>query len=505
MQTTTSQEQRLGTLSRIRRVHGHPGDPYEVIFVGHDDRIVVPLTEWYRLRKEQGSRSTRETYLACLLPFLTFLIEQGTCPWNASPERLRPVLVAFHRDRLGCQIHPRKDQEAIEIVPTRDTPLSESTLRVMRAALHDFYLVLKDAGLYPFPNPLSSEILVAFKREHMRTLANRGAPEHAGIREETREQSRRRPTAFIRHPKAQGWKPELRKELADVRKGMHQVLDAMIDSDEVSLREKAVLELLRTTGARLHEVIQLSVGGYRNDGVAGQANTVNKGSFGREIKTIYFGHNPRTEQALTRYLEQMRPLHDPCGRSVLKDVQDHEPLFLTERKTAYSVKSFYWHWYRHYTPLQSLCPVRFSPHDIRHLFISEFLMTLRIACGAGTEHFDAEQYLREREAFGSQVMGWRSSRTIDIYDHTRDGERTLLVLATYQQSLSERRYVSEPSPAEEHLSKRESVVEQIEEKKASVGAAETVWLHDAETLAWVKKIQQYKDESEGKGKLHGRD
>ena len=70
--------------------------------------------------------------------------------------------------------------------------------------------------------------------------------------------------------------------------------------------------------------------------------------------------------------------------------------------------------------------MRFSPHDIRHLFISEFLMTLRIACGAGTEHFDAEQYLREREAFGSLVMGWRSKETIDIYDHTRDGERTLL-------------------------------------------------------------------------------
>lgn len=494
MQTTPSQDQRLETLSRIRRVHGNPDDLYEVIFVDQNDQIVVPLTEWYRLRKEQGPRSTRETYLACLLPFLTFLIEQGTCLWNAPPERLRPVLIAFHRDRLGCQIHPRKDQEAIEIVPTRDTPLSESTLRVLRAALRDFYLVLKDAGMYPFPNPLSSEILVAFKREQIRTLANCGAPEQAGIREETREQSRRRPTAFIRHPKAQGWKPELRKELADVRKGMHQVLDAMMDSNEVSLREKAVLELLRTTGARLHEIVQFSVGGYRNDGVAGQANTVNKGSFGREIKTIYFGHNPRVEQALTRYLEQMRPLHDPYRRSILKDIQDHEPIFLTERKTAYSVKSFYWHWYRHYTPLQALCPVRFSPHDIRHLFISEFLMTLRIACGAGTEHFDAEQYLREREAFGSLVMGWRSKETIDIYDHTRDGERTLLVLATYQQSLSERQYVSKSSAGKEYLNEREHIVEQTKEKKASGEADETIWLHDQETLAWVKKMQQYKDE-----------
>jgi len=119
----------------------------------------------------------------------------------------------------------------------------------MRAALRDFYCVLKDAGMYAFANPLSSETLIALKREQMQTLANRGAPDHAGIRGETREQSRRRPTAFLHHSEAQGWKPELRKELADVREGMHRVLDALIDSQTLPLREKAVLELLRNTGA----------------------------------------------------------------------------------------------------------------------------------------------------------------------------------------------------------------------------------------------------------------
>jgi hypothetical protein len=489
MQTPVAQKAHLATLSRIHRVRGRLGDPYEVIFVDQSGRIVVPLTEWYRIRKEQGPRSTRETYLTCLLPYLTFLIERA-CPWNASPEQLRPMLIAFHRDRLGCQIHPKRDQEAIEIVPTRETPVCESTLRVMRAALRDFYLVLKDAGLYPFPNPLSSETLVAFKREQMQAVVNRGAPDHAGIRGETREQSRRRPTAFIRHPKAQGWKPELRKELADVRAGMHRVLDAMLDSDEISPREKAVVELLRTTGARLHEVVLLSVGGYRNEGIAGQAQVMNKGSFGREIKTIYFGHNPRVGQALSLYLEHVRPIHDPCGRTHLRAIPDHEPLFLTERKTPYSVKSFYWHWYRHYTPLQALCPVRFSPHDIRHLFISEFLITLRTACGAGTEYFDAEAYQREREAFGSLVMGWRCSRTIDIYDHTRDGEKTLQVLASYQQALSQRCYGShseaEALPPPISLDPLPSAMTD----PTCHQEAETVWLHDAETLAWIKKMQQ---------------
>jgi hypothetical protein len=71
---------------------------------------IVPLTEWYRLRKHDGPESTRNTYLACLQPFLAYLEDQA-CPWNAPPEQLRPVLIAFHRDRLGCQIHPGKDKE----------------------------------------------------------------------------------------------------------------------------------------------------------------------------------------------------------------------------------------------------------------------------------------------------------------------------------------------------------------------------------------------------------
>jgi hypothetical protein len=486
--TAIPQEPYLVALTRISRVRGQVGDRYEVIFVDQHGRIIVPLTEWYRLRKELGPLSTRETYLTCLQPFLTFLIEQE-CPWNAPPERLRPVLVAFHRDRLGCLIQPGKNRECVKVSPTRDTPVSSSTLRVMRAALRDFYLVLKEAGLYPFSNPLSSEMLVALKRAHIQALANRGAPDHAGIREETREQSKRQPTAFLRYSDAQEWKPDLRKELADVRKGIHYVLDALIDNDNVSLREKAVLELLRNTGARLHEIVLLTVGGYRNEGIAGQAKVMDKGSNGREIKTIYFAHNPRVEQALMAYIEQVRPLHDPYGRVRLVDVADHEPLFLTEQKTPYSLKSFYWHWYKHYTPLQSLCPVHFSVHDIRHLFVTEFLITLRITCGAGTDQFNSDRYLREREAFGSQVMGWQSLRTIDIYDQSRDGERTLHVLATYQQSLTHRRYVVERSIVPAVEDEPETLPAHTQEEIVSSKEPETLWLHDAETLAWVKKMQ----------------
>jgi hypothetical protein len=74
---------------------------------------------------------------------------------------LRQTLIAFHRDHLKCQIRHLRDVNTVEITLTRETPLRESTLKVMRAALRDFYLVMKEAGLYAFANPLSSEVLVA--------------------------------------------------------------------------------------------------------------------------------------------------------------------------------------------------------------------------------------------------------------------------------------------------------------------------------------------------------
>jgi integrase len=492
MSTTIPPEQQLAALTRIRKVFGAPGDLYEVIFADHHGRPVVPLTEWYRLRKGLGPESTRKTYLTYLMPYLSFL-EEASCPWNAPPERLRPLLFEFHRDRLGCQIRPGKDGESIELVPTRQTLLRPSTLR---AALRDFYLVLKDAGLYGHANPLSSEVLSALKREHARTLDNRGAPDLAGIRSETWKQSRR-PTAFLRHLKDQGWQPELRRDLADVREGMHIVLDEMIDSDRVSPREKAVLQLLQNTGARLHEIVLMTVGGYRNEGRAGQAQVVNKGSMGREVKTVYFGHNPRVEQALTTYIEQVRPLHDPRGHISLKEVDDLEPLFISERGTPYNVKAFYWHWYKHYQPLRNKCPVRFSPHDIRHLFITEFLIKLKLACQAGTDRFDQRDYLQAREAFGSLVMGWSSIDTINIYDHTRSGEQALYVLADYKKELSKRSYASVLTTFVDPGSVQQDGPALAGEEATGNQDGETVWAHDMETLAWVKKLQQQSDQRRG--------
>ena len=86
-------------------------------------------------------------------------------------------------------------------------------------------------------------------------------------------------------------------------------------------------------------------------------------------------------------------------------------------------------------------------------------------------------------------MGWRSSKTIDIYDHTRDGEAVLSVLANYQHDLSQRNYGQEPTPFPVPPNIQEHSVSPQDQPSSIEDAGEIIWLHDAETLAWIKKQQ----------------
>jgi hypothetical protein len=118
--------------------------------------------------------------------------------------------------------------------------------------------------------------------------------------------------------------------------------------------------------------------------------------------------------------------------------------------------------------------------------VTEYLIKLKLACGAGTEYFDSEKYLREREAFGKTIMAWRSTHTIDIYDQSREGEAVFSVLAGYQHDLAQRCYAI-GSPQAPHPSKPRVVPEA--ELRPNQDAA-VVWMHDEETLNWIKSMEQ---------------
>src|SRR5260370_30628614 len=143
-----------------------------------------------------------------LQPYFGFLLLKGYA-WNDPPDRVRAYLVEFLRIDVGCHVGPAQ-QDGYLVETTGASPLAKSSLGVLLAALTSLYDILMDAGYYGHANPMRSERLTALKREHLRQVKNVGAPDHAGIRDESHQETNQAyPTAFFRHKRAKVWTQEI--------------------------------------------------------------------------------------------------------------------------------------------------------------------------------------------------------------------------------------------------------------------------------------------------------
>jgi hypothetical protein len=340
MRVSVRERGRFASTCGLRKVAGRPGGRYEFVIVDSAGSPLSHLTEWYRLRKQPGGDGTRRTYLNFLLPFFAYVLKKQAA-WNEEPEHIRSLVKAFLRDEVACRVAPDRDAEGYSMQLSGASPLAQSSLRVLCAALRDFYVVMADAGLYAYSNPMRSELLSAWKREHLKQVRNAGAPEHAGIRGETQEESWKHPTAYFRQKRGLPWKPALALEPELALQRVRDAIASMIRQARTQ-RDRVILMLLDYTGARLSEILGLTAGGYRKDKHPCRAKVTDKGSCGREEKTIYF--TPAIERALIQYVRTERARHDPHRRKRIDQLTDNEPLFLTRRGRAYQRGSFYYHW-----------------------------------------------------------------------------------------------------------------------------------------------------------------
>jgi len=413
----------VGT-SGLRKVRGLPDQPHELIVVDAAGLPVFHLTEWYRRRKAVGAQGTRMTYLDMTLPFFGWMTRLGYA-WDDPPERVRDRLWEFLTTQLACTAKPDRAIEGFSVRTTGASPLGESALAVFLAALGDFYAIMRDAGFYRFAHPLRSAFLIDLQRERRRLIAHAGAPEHAGIRGVAREDDRW-PTAFFRRGARDEWIPRFALESEDVRRRVKEAVSFMI-RHAPTRRDKAILLLLRQTGARVHEIVGMTAGGYRAARHPRRAMVVNKGSRGREDKEVFF--SATAEALLTAYIRTERAQADPHGRRYLVDLDDHAPLFLTHAGAAYTPNAFRYHWAALRERAHRRYRVAFTPHTIRHLYVTEMMLKIkeRTAGDAAREHELKEGFRR--------IMGWRSRETLAGYDHSFSMQAALAEIALLHDEL----------------------------------------------------------------------
>lgn len=425
---------RFVSLSGFRKIAGPPGGRYELLVVDSAGRPVSPLCEWYRLRKQPGPDGTRRTYLAFLQPFFAHLLAHNHA-WNASPEQIRRAVKDFLSEDVDCQVRRDTELDGYHVVLTGKSSLSPSSLRVLLAALRDFYAVMAEAGLYAYANPMCSEMLLRWKREHTKAIVNGGAPEHAGIRSESRLENTQ-PTAYFRQRRGEVWKPDVTLTSEQIQERVNADLDWMTMHASTQ-RDRLIFTILRETGARLSEILSMTAGGYRRAKDPYQAYITNKGSYGREEKLIKFSQP--IEAALVRYVRTERAKLDPQGRKRLSQLEDTDPIFLTRRRTPYSSDAFRHHWRKLFVarPPQkdeqsgkTLPLLEFTPHDMRHLRVTGWLSDIRKVKDA-----DRAQMLRRCV---QRRMAWRSPLTITCYDHSFTEHEEEEAFAAFQQSTEKR-------------------------------------------------------------------
>jgi integrase len=166
-------------------------------------------------------------------------------------------------------------------------------------------------------------------------------------------------------------------------------------------RDWLITRILFESGARVNEVLGLTIGDWRSRQQRERALTTNKGSRGARVKEIWWSST--TARLLHSYIDQDRCQGDPHGRR-MEDLPDSTRIFVTEQGNGYAYAAFYFNW-------QVACQkanLKVTPHQARHWFVT---MALRKFESLPEDKRDAA-----RQSLIA-YLGWRNPDTLKAYDH----------------------------------------------------------------------------------------
>lgn len=392
--------------------------PYAHLVADGNGLPHLPLTEfWHQLHTQFGENTAR-TYLYALLPYFTYLTtdpwrQRRADQWKGSPDSVRESVRDYLLERLGCKVQRQGTHETVKL-----TEQSPSTVKVFLAALKSFYTFAKRVGWYPYPHPLLDATalrLAELRRQAERTAGRPPMPQTSGVVDPPKQ--RRTPENYYRL-KWEEWVPQSIDDPLLLKQ-----LQRWARRARLSLRDYLVVTLAAETGARISEILHLTIKDWRARGGRTETSTLNKGSQGRRVKYLVF--TPETAKLLSKYINGERRSHDSQHRR-LEQLHDTDLLFLSERGGPYTYRAFYDHW-------QKLCRagrIKLTIHGLRHWNVTEAIRFIH-------DTFKDESEIAAAERDLVQYMDWRSPETLQAYNQFYQGRRHVSrVLRPLQQQIS---------------------------------------------------------------------
>jgi len=370
---------------------------YTLVVVDEQGMPSLALTEFYHHLQQDLSDGAARAYLNALLPYFTYLrTDARRCQrrdlWDGEPETVRLSVRDYLLHQLGCKVRRHNTYEMVRL-----TACSPSTVRVFLSALKRFYQFALETKRYSYEHPLvdpAAHILRHMELHNAEERTRPRMPQESGV-----EPPRSRPPLenYFRLTD-DGWKPE---PIDDP--GLPGRLMSGFKAASLSVRDQVVVRMAFESGARISEILGLTVGDWRVRGGLQEAAAFSKGSQGRRVKFVRF--SPETAKWLHRYVNGER-MHLDAQQRGLTQLADSDPLFLSTRRHAYGYKAFQPHW----SKLCQVTGVTLNVHGLRHWYATAAIRLIY-------EHSSTQAEIERRKEDLVQYMAWRSAETLAVYEH----------------------------------------------------------------------------------------
>jgi integrase len=376
---------------------------YSLVVVDGDGRPHLPLTRFYDLACQGLSVGAARTYLNALLPYFGYLFadkwrrHRGD-RWDGPPEAVQQSVRDYLVYQLACKVRWRDTYELVSL-----TARSPGTVRVFLAALKLFYLLMRRIKCYAYSHPLidtATRLIREVEEAEIGDNGHRRMPQASGV-----EGPLPRRTSENYFRLAQGdWVAE---PIDDAQ--LHKRLIQGFKQARTCLRDQIVIRMAYESGARISEILDLTVGDWRGRGAMQEALACSKGSHGRRVKSIRFSSD--TAKMLLQYLNTERAALDREHRRLDK-LDDSDPLFLSRRRKPYSYEAFKPNWYR----LCGAIGIDLNIHGLRHWYVTQEMRMI------GETAQSASELKQKREEL-VRYMAWRNPDTLKAYEHVLSAMR----------------------------------------------------------------------------------
>ncbi|WP_340010235.1 tyrosine-type recombinase/integrase [Paenibacillus sp. FSL H7-0690] len=358
------------------------------------------MTEFYYYQQKRISENSALSYLITLERFFSWLAKSSNyqgdrVKWSDSNFAIRTAIEDYLVYQMGCKLRSKDNFQFV--IMTKKSP---QTINHFLAAIKSFYKTVLHLKLYKFQNPLiDADYNISIGKYNpisMRESKPR-LPKIAGTEIPYETSYRSQSDSYFKLV-ANEWKPNI---IAD--QDLPYIIYRAGSEIGWSLRDEVIIRLLFETGARINEVLELTIGDYRQRINQYEMATLNKGSEKRRIKFLRFSQD--TLKLLIRYVNGERKIYSHEKKTFTK-LSDNEVVFLTRRGDPYNYTAFYYQW----SKIIRHAKIKMNIHKTRHWFVTNMIRSIYDTAGGS-----GEIEMRKHELIN--YMKWKNPETIKAYEH----------------------------------------------------------------------------------------